>query len=454
MKANVKRISILAVLAFAVLSVLSILPTGVVTKVNAEETAEEERIWTLQDTQNVAAFIQNNLETFVQKYNESREDESEYLHATGVERIKIVNLIEDENYGAYIDFDGDNGYAVVTGDYTVYDLQTEGDLSYLDDEEEVYYAYEKFYRMDENGAMQSFAEADPLPSSDEQPAYSSSAGKDDDGAITDLNAYVNANYPEYTYEGNQFGGNKIAFNYYAQSQTGYYYWNGVDENGLVRDFTTHYEGNCVLTAMYNIFKSWGQYGKIDNIPYSSTVNISNSIENDPLYSKYNYEILPYTRPEENYMYRSLWQVATGNLRAMPTVYIKIRDYAISQYDYTCESGFKHSNVEATMQYIANYYNSSVDPFMYYTYNEANALMSIKKGKAAYLGLNNDPAYIDHGVAIIDYHYYTHTSGWWIFKTVDEIFILEIANGWYNFPTYYDIDKNPDAEKRYYSWNKE
>ena len=78
MKTSVKKISILAVLAFAVLSVLSILPSGAVTKVNAEETVEEERIWTLEDTQNVAAFIQNNLETFVQKYNESREDESEF----------------------------------------------------------------------------------------------------------------------------------------------------------------------------------------------------------------------------------------------------------------------------------------------------------------------------------------------------------------------------------------
>ena len=454
MKANVKRFSILAVLAFAVLSVLSILPTGVVTKVNAEETAEEERIWTLQDTQNVAAFIQNNLETFVQKYNESREDESEYLHATGVERIKIVNLIEDENYGAYIDFDGDNGYAVVTGDYTVYDLQTEGDLSYLDDEEEVYYAYEKFYRMDENGAMQSFAEADPLPSSDEQPVYVGSAGTEG-GVITDLNAYVNANYPEYTYEGNQFGGNKIAFNYYAQEDLSYYLYNCCDEDGNILNYAPQGEKNCALAAMYNIFKSWGQYGKI-NVPYSTTLNLSGSIENDPLYSTYANKVV---YVENDYSNHGLWYVATGNLRAMPAVYDKLRSYAVSSSFfgvniYEPNKGLLADNVPTVMELTADYYDPGANVFMYHTVNEANALMSIKKGKAAYLSLHDDPTYINHGVAIIDYHYYTHTSGWWIFKTVDEIFILEIANGRSNSPTYYDIEKNPNTTKRYYSWNKE
>lgn len=72
MNAKVKRISILAVLALALISVLAILPTGVFAKANADEQTEEERVWTLEDTRAVAAFIQNNLETFVQKYNQSR----------------------------------------------------------------------------------------------------------------------------------------------------------------------------------------------------------------------------------------------------------------------------------------------------------------------------------------------------------------------------------------------
>ena len=457
MNAKVKRISILAVLALALISVLAILPAGVFAKANADEQTEEERVWTLEDTQAVAAFIQNNLETFVQKYNQSREDESEYLHASSVERTKIVNLIEDENYGAYIDFDGDNGYVVVTGDYTIYDLQTEGDLDYLDNAANIYYGYGKFHWLDQNGTLQLFAEAESAPTPTEQPVYDGNAGKDGDGVIINLSEYVNANYSKYTYEGNKFGGTKVAFNYAIQEDLSYYLWNACDANGGIINYAPQYEGNCSLTAMYNIFKSWGQYGKL-NVPYATTLDLSKSIVNDPLYATYGNKIISYSsNGTTEYRY---WQIATGNLRAIPAVYDKIRSYTISgsyippKDFYKPDKGFNREYVPTIMELTADYYDSGAGVFMYYTYSEGNALMSIKNGKAAYLSLTNDPVYINHGVAIIDYHYYTYTSGWWIFKTTDEVFILEIADGRYSQPTYYDIQKNPNTLKSYYSWNKE
>ena len=460
MNAKVKRISILAVLALALISVLAILPTGVFAKANADEQTEEERVWTLEDTQAVAAFIQNNLETFVQKYNQSREDESEYLHASSVERTKIVNLIEDENYGAYIDFDGDNGYVVVTGDYTIYDLQTEGDLDYLDNAANIYYGYGKFHWLDQNGTLQLFTEAESAPTPAEQPVYEGNAGKDEYGVITNLSEYVNANYSKYTYEGNKFGGNKVAFNYLHQDHYNYYQWNYCDINGTLLNEDDFPEGeqNCALTAMYNIFKSWGQYGKL-NVPYATTLNLKDSIVNDPLYATYGNKVISYNDSNGNAIYR-YWEPANTNLRAIPAVYDKIRSYTISGSSipakdfYKPDGGFNSEYVPTIMELTADYYDPGAGAFMYYTYSEGNALMSIKNGKAAYLSLNDDPVYDDHAVAIIDYHYYTYTSGWWIFKTTDEVFILEIADCWNNFPTYYDIEKYPNVLKRYYSWNKE
>lgn len=457
MNAKVKRISILAVLALALISVLAILPTGVFAKANADEQTEEERVWTLEDTQAVAAFIQNNLETFVQKYNQSREDESEYLHASSVERTKIVNLIEDENYGAYIDFDGDNGYVVVTGDYTIYDLQTEGDLDYLDNAANIYYGYGKFHWLDQNGTLQLFAEAESAPTPAEQPAYEGNAGKDDKGVIINLSEYANANYSKYTYEGNKFGGNKVAFNYATQESLSYYLWNACNAMGTILDYTPQYEENCSLAAMYNIFKNWGQYGKL-NVPYATTLNLNDAIENDPLYATYGNKIVPFidSRGNTNYRY---WITDNGNLRAMPAVYDKIRSYTISgsyipaKDFYKPDEGFNSEYVPTIMELTADYYDSGANVFVNYTYTEANALISIQNGKAAYLSLQNDPVYINHGVAIIDYHYYTHKSGWWIFQTVETATILEIANGWYDFPTYYDIGKNLNVQKSYYSWNQ-
>ena len=456
MKTSVKKISILAVLAFAVLSVLSILPTGVVTKVNAEETAEEERVWTLQDTQNVASFIQNNLETFVQKYNESREDESEYLHATGVERIKIVNLIEDENYGAYIDFDGNNGYAVVTGDYTIYDLQTEGDLSYLDDEEEVYYSYfDGFYRLGDDGLFERHEGYLPETAPDDVVSTTPS-GVDEEGYIIDLEDYIESHYEDYTYNASALSGYVPNYIFQTQNETSYFLFNPADAQGNRYNFLNISEGNCALTAMSNILKFWGQEGLAFTY-HNETIDLTDSIENNPYYADFsgdtlrpNYAFNPEKEISDKNSVNAIWHV-NGDLTAIPFTYSVIYNHCLYHYGYTPESGFNVSNVPAVLEYYVTLYNESLSIDVVQTTDTVSVRNSMHQGRAVYMALSKDPVYENHGVAIIDIDEYKYEDGWWIFAETKYAYFYEIIDG-HNGREFSDSGELEDNGIRYYDPN--
>lgn len=91
---------------------------------------ENEQEWNYEDCVSIINFIDDNLEQFKEEYNETVEDNL-FLNANGIEYSSVIYLVKDENYGAYIDFDGENGYVVVTGNYKIYDMQVNGDLDFL-----------------------------------------------------------------------------------------------------------------------------------------------------------------------------------------------------------------------------------------------------------------------------------------------------------------------------------
>ena len=99
-------------------------------------------------------FITNNVSRFVEEYNKTLTDD-ECLSATYIEYSKIVQLVEDSQWGVYIDFDGNNGYTVVTSDYKVYELETFGDFSVLRNIDDIRYSYiDGFFYVTEDGTLQ------------------------------------------------------------------------------------------------------------------------------------------------------------------------------------------------------------------------------------------------------------------------------------------------------------
>ncbi len=105
----------------------------------------------------VKGFIEFNFGTFVREYNKAHPNDS--FEATGIEYWALIPGKDNKNARyLYLDFDGDNGYFVGTGEFMIYGFATKGDLPELRDNSNVWYAPEGmeygFFYKDENGKFQ------------------------------------------------------------------------------------------------------------------------------------------------------------------------------------------------------------------------------------------------------------------------------------------------------------
>ncbi len=152
MKTRVKRGVIAASLACVALSSALCLTTGS-SSASAEEVPEP--VNNLVACEQVLRSVGDDLASIVAGYNKLYENAN--WAASEIEYSSLVFLIEDNEYGIYLDFDADNGYAVVTTDKKIYGLEPRGDLEYLRDEREVYYSYiDGFMYVDENERLQKY----------------------------------------------------------------------------------------------------------------------------------------------------------------------------------------------------------------------------------------------------------------------------------------------------------
>lgn len=90
------------------------------------------------DCYSVTNYIEKNFDLFVDKYNESVEEN--ILNASYVEN-KFAIIIDEagtKNEGVFLDFDLDNGYAIVGDEYNFYEFNPNGDSPYKGIESESY----------------------------------------------------------------------------------------------------------------------------------------------------------------------------------------------------------------------------------------------------------------------------------------------------------------------------
>ena len=387
--------------------------------------------WSYKDCESVTAFIKDNINTFVEEYNATVE-ENEHLYATGIEYSEIIYLVEDKNYGTYIDFDGDNGYIVATGNYEIYDMQVSGDLEYLRHTEKdiLFSRVDGFLYSDSDGRLLKFQgsaeqnDGDGDKTKEYKPVKAADSTiypgqyNPGDGRIEleSIDEYVAARYPEYS--------RKIMVQYLSsdflcteQESTSYYV------KTILSGGSGHfYEGNCALTAAYSILKSWQSNGYVKNLPYS-TVNLTNSIKNDILYPQYGTGNLIV---EGSLKYS--WSTNYDHyLQAIPQLYTELRDYAVKTFGYTPESGLTPMNALSTMRHVCIEHGNST--YMNYTSSMTAVLNYLEERKACLLTFNNSSTYGDHAVALIGYRMYERVTGWWIFKKYKQIYMYEIADGW-------------------------
>lgn len=106
----------------------------------ADDTADNimtyEEAWLANDGEKIAAAIVNELPEMVSDFNAlSEEDKApcggEHWNATGIEYYMFVQMLGLDDIGLYVDFDGNNGYAVFMRSDIIYELVVEGDLDYM-----------------------------------------------------------------------------------------------------------------------------------------------------------------------------------------------------------------------------------------------------------------------------------------------------------------------------------
>lgn len=444
-------------LAITLLLVATLFGTSIMSVSATEVNAYAES--SIDKCEEILAFVENNFDTFVDEYNKTVEDE-ERLNATSIEYSSFVDLLEDDSYGLYIDFNGNNGYAVITSELNIYELETKGDYKSLKNNDLCYSRFDGFVYKDSQGIYQKvFTEnhsgLNMSPYRNDNVADSSaaypgqSAAGDGEIESAKIGEYISARYPDYTYKDKR---ENLAsdFDFARQTNTSYYVKKECEADGTDLDGTFWSEGNCALNAMFNIMRNWSKKSKISSIAHSATTDIRTTITSDVLYPEWGSYIVRTTTSSSGgaksggdeivgyYYWRPNYSTS---LRVMPNLYTNIRAYAISQYGYTPESGYYASNVPDTLEYVARTnYGITID--VTHTSTISTAISSLDSGKAVYLSINNSSTYGNHGVALIGYQEYSYTTGWWIFSQTHYVYFYQVADGWNDTAMYFD--PNTDA----------
>jgi len=104
------------------------------------------------DCYSVYAFINDNFDLFVEKYNEENESDEKWT-AEGIDGAFPITVksTEDEQYALLLDFSKDDGYAILGDDYLMFDFQISGESPFIGIEaDELFFSVfgEYYYRIE------------------------------------------------------------------------------------------------------------------------------------------------------------------------------------------------------------------------------------------------------------------------------------------------------------------
>lgn len=400
------------------------------------------------------------MNNFVEEYNNTVKDDN-FLTAEYIEFSSIIILVEDKNYGAYIDFNDDNGYAVITGNYTIYDLRVDGDFERLRNTDGIYYSYiDGFIEPYPDGTLhrltanyfQNLSVLSSNPTNTDK--------KDGQFSKSELETHIANNYQHYVFETEYYISNirpkkQSMYSYYIKNYTDaagnieYYY----ADNGA-KLYNDYYEGNCALTAMYKVTEYWARKNFIGNIDRYASTSLTDTIQNDIFYDDYGRGVVRYEepingkrgtgRPEGGY-----YKWTRKDFITVPSIYAEIRDFAANNCNYTPDTGLSSSYYPSILEYVINtLHNNGV------TIKNSNAVATIcdviDSGSTCCLSITGSSTYGNHCVAVSGYKKYSYTDGWWIFTSTKYAYFYEIADGWNDITVYFDpnTEAHPELQITY------
>lgn len=409
------------------------------------------------DCYSVTNYIEKNFDIFVDKYNESVEEN--ILNASYVEN-KFAIIIDEagtKNEGVFLDFDLDNGYAIVGDEYNFYEFNPNGDSPYKGIESESYcyltvsgYLYlkgDKYVNVD-NSKNYSNDFLDDLTFSSTYKDQTEAGC----GHITNTATYVEDRYGSGW---NLSKSKTVAMatgQYTTQNRLSCYTINKL-ENDKINSYS---EGNCWFVSAYNVLQSLadatGLYKeKVDDYKTDTTKGKMPNINDIVNYDVENSESNVYEKYYDSTGNNISGQLKTsdGTTRnktvknsnnSFPKLYTDVRKYVASTY--------KKVN-DGTVYNTANIINE-VGKQYGYIFKAKGTIAAGLYGGCGITAIDKElpfalctasvsnAGYGDHLMAGCGYKTYSKTTGWWIFKTTSYKYFYELRDGHSSGKIYFDL----------------
>lgn len=399
----------------------------------------------LTDKQEIVSFIEQNLSKLSLEYNKHF---NQKWNPTSVENKCNITINDggSETTGIFLDFNSNNGYAVIGDNLILYDIQTAGESPFLGIASSSYFysnSYGYYYLMDgDYVSVNKFAnknndfESAQLTGSHYlgQPAESKGCGDIDDPSL-----YVNDKYGTgWTLEKSK----SLNMDGYTQLELSCYLKHKIEKDKATSTETVgvYSEGNCWFVSAYNVIRFLQQRRWL-SMPSKSIKAIYTPSSSEPnLYSKF-YDEYGYNKSKKLY-YNNKSSWVYERYLSRPTfdfeqLYIDVRQLLNEKYKKV--DGGTINETSAVIERIAKKYGYTVDaqentawaPFIDSVTQNIDSLVP-------FLWSTSCDTYGSHTMAVCGYRYYSRTTGWWIFKSKESKVFYEIRDGWSNSPKYFDI----------------
>lgn len=344
------------------------------------------------ESENVSNFIESHFSTFVDEYNMSSENN---WQATSIEDRKSVIDIDTEEEYIYLDFNEDNGYAIVGNDYNLVDFSTTGDLSYTKEVDTLYWSsYDGFVYIEEEEYLRYNAN---YLTEDELNDYAFKY----DGKVESYENWSDVIKDIPVYLTSRYGGDWYIDNKNSKTLTNYV--DVYQKDNAIYDGS---EGNCTLSAYFGIFQYLRDNKNFKNLPTGKVkVNVSDDTfgkghkaendEVDAIYAKIRESAMDYNYTTESDTWTSINMARWGN-EALASMGYSSRWFR--HYIYMCLTWTFRSQVVKNIndgypvmwnQARGNYSNHSMVVKGYKTYKKDHRFWFIKWSESKHFIMMND-----------------------------------------------------------------
>lgn len=384
----------------------------------------------------------------------------EAFYATSVEKVIPCTVIDEngnEDKCAYVDFNGNHGYLIISKDKFIYAYKSEGNFDEINKLEEVYYSVTDgfVYKTEDSYIAYSFDENKPDKSFTYEYFLEYFNYISNDGSILDADSYVNEQYGDGYIMKSE---NELEdFDYLKQFDTSIYL-EYTDDKSLI-----YSEGNCALNALTSTFSYISKMaGKTTDKKFAALPTLEEKelvfATDDPFFEKYKSNVYDY------YLNRDgKYKINGYNLRtnfcsgyAVPALYKDIRSFCIEHYGYET-SGLAPAKFKEIVPFFMNKYgikDENIRGTLDVGSFGAFVKTQIDKGYPVLWSVYNSSTYDDHTTTVTGYKVYLKTVEVNGIKVISDIVILlEINDNWAGKPVYFDYTKFCFGEGYFYSIGK-